>query len=142
MLIGGLFNATPSLGELCPMWQEPVDDEIVGSGREIDAGEQQRTARRPGRASGRATKTGDPPPDTMRAIAAITAARGEVSRSEPDLGLALSREISDVRRDDIVGTMIRDGDTIWFNQAYVMSLSPSELQHHLWQVAVSLAGPW
>jgi len=47
-----------------------------------------------------------------------------------------------MRRDDLVGTMIRSGDSICFNRTYVLSLGPEQLLDHLWQLAVSLETPY
>jgi hypothetical protein len=69
-------------------------------------------------------------------------ARAELQRREPHLGSALVTAFPRVKRDDIVGTMIRSGDSIRFNRTYVLSLSPEQLLEHMWQIAASLQSPY
>ena len=66
------------------------------------------------------------------AAKAIKAAREELRRREPHLGAALVAAFPRTRRDDIVGTMIRSGDSIRFNRTYVLSLTRDQLLDHMW----------
>jgi hypothetical protein len=75
-------------------------------------------------------------------MAAIESASAELQRRDPHSGSALAAALPRIKRDDIVGTMIRSGDSIRFNQTYVLSLSADQLLDHMWQLAASLQGPY
>ena len=137
LLIGALGNATPSLAEVHPQSADTalIEDDLVGSGYEVrDEEPKRQTIRRLG---GKRPRF---PADA--AASALKAARAELLRREPGLGGVFAAAIPRMHRDDVVGTMIRSGDSIRFNQAYVLSLSPEQLFDHMWQLAVSLQSPY
>lgn len=130
---GGIVNAVPSLAEVHPQASDkaPIADDLVGSGLEIrDA--------QPARLAIKRLRNGHPSPAAGNAAWAIRVARNELRRRDPHLGAALAMAFPRACRDDSVGTMIRSGNTIRFNRAYVLSLNREQLVDHMWQLAVSL----
>lgn len=137
LVIASIINASPSLAQLRPEIGAPavVEDDLMGSGREIPQNTANLGARRP--------PPRRPPegPRAASAIFAIRAARAELLRREPELGTTLALTLPRLRRDDLVGTMVRSANAIRFNPKYVMSLTQSQLLNHIWQLAVSLQTP-
>lgn len=137
LLIGAFGNAVPSLAQICPQFTGLglIEDDLTGSGYET---RQERPTKLPGKRLGcrrPRSRLGD-------AVAAIGAAGVELQDREPGLGNVLAEALPRIQRDDIVGTMIRSGNSIRFNRTYVLSLSPEQLLDHMWQIAVSLQSPY
>jgi hypothetical protein len=137
LFIGAFGNTVPSLAQIRPqsIGLGVVEDDLTGSGYEA---RQERPTRLPAKRLGYRrplSRLGD-------AVAAIGAAGAELQRREPGLGNVLAEALPRIQRDDIVGTMIRSGDSIRFNRTYVLSLSPDQLLDHMWQIAVSLQSPY
>lgn len=139
VVFASFVNAVPAISQLRPLVQAPINDELVGSGHEIDVLAGPRLIR-PAIRSARRT---DPRrrPYTDAAIAAIHAARRQLLVREPVLGLLLSERDPAIERNDVVGTVIWAGNTIMFNRAYVVSLTPLQLYEHVWQLGAVLASP-
>lgn len=137
LLIGALGNATPSLAEVQIQVTNAafIEDDLVGSGYEAPAEQPRRQAiKRLG------CKRGGFLTDIATSV--LEAVRDELLHREPNLGGALAAALPRIYRDDAVGTMIRSGNSIRFNQTYVLSLSPQQLLDHMWQLAVSLHSPY
>lgn len=134
LLIGAFGNAAPSLAEIHPQVTSMslIEDDLAGSGYET-------CAEQPSRQTIKRLKDKRP---LDEAVKALMAARAELVRREPSLGGVLAAALPRARRDDVVGTMIRSGDSIFFNRAYVLSLSREQLLDHMWQLAASLESPY
>jgi hypothetical protein len=137
LFLGALGNAFPSAAQIGPHATSLsfIEDDLAGTGCEA---RQQRPTWLPAKRLG----CRRPPSRLDNAAAAIGIARAELQRREPYLGTALTAALPRLRRDDIVGTMIRSGDSIRFNRTYVLSLSPEQLLDHMWQIAASLQSPY
>jgi hypothetical protein len=137
VLIGAFGNATPSLAEIHPQAADTalIEDDLVGSGVEL-------REQRPPRHALKRLGNGRLRHSFGDAANAIKVARDELRQREPSLGDALIAAFPRTRRDDVVGTMIRSGDSIRFNRTYVLSLSRDQLLDHMWQLAVSLQSPY
>ena len=137
LFIGAFGNAFPSPAQVLPQSTclDLLEDDLTGSGYET---RQERPTRLPVKRLG----CRRPPSRLGDAVAAIGAAGAELQHREPGLGNALAAALPRIQQDDIVGTMIRSGDSIRFNRTYVLSLSPEQLLDHVWQIAVSLQSPY
>lgn len=137
LLIGALGNATPSLAEVHVQVANTAftEDDLVGSGCEARDEQPRRKAIKRLGCGRRGFRTD-------AATSVLEAARDELLHREPSLGGALAAALPRIYRDDAVGTMIRSGNSIRFNQTYVLSLSPQQLLDHFWQLAVSLHSPY
>lgn len=134
LLIGAFGNAAPSLTAIRPQVASlsVLEDDLAGSGYEA-------RAEQPSRQTIKRLRAKRP---LDAAIAALEAARAQLLHCEPGLADLLAAAFPRMRRNDVVGTMIRSGDSICFNRTYVLSLSPEQLLDHLWQLAVSLETPY
>ena len=137
LFIGALGNAFPSAAQISPQTTSLsfIEDDLVGMGCEARP---QRPTWLPAKRLG----CRRPSSRLGNAVAAIGMASAELLRREPHLGSALTAALPRLRRDDVVGTMIRSGDSIRFNRTYVLSLSPEQLLDHIWQIAASLQSPY
>jgi hypothetical protein len=137
LFIGAVVNAVPSVAAVCPHITDLalVEDDLMGSGFEA---RQERLAQLPSKQ----LKCRRRPSFLGNAVRAIKSASVELERRDPHLGSALAAAFPKIERDDIVGTMIRSGDSIRFNRAYVLSLNREQLFDHIWQIAASLQSPY
>lgn len=137
LFIGALGNAFPSAAQISPQTTNLsfIEDDLAGRGCEA---RQQRPTWLPAKRLG----CRRPPSRLGNAAAAIRMASAELQRREPHLGSALTTALPRLRRDDVVGTIIRSGDGIRFNRTYVLSLSSEQLFDHVWQIAASLQSPY
>jgi len=137
LFIGALGNAFPSAAQISPQTTNLsfIEDDLTGRGCEA---RQQRPTWLPAKRLG----CRRPPSRIGNTVTAIGMASAELQRREPHLGGALTTALPRLRRDDVVGTMIRSGDSIRYNRTYVLSLSPEQLIDHMWQIAASLQSPY
>lgn len=139
VVLASFVNAVPAISQFRPLVQAPINDELVGSGHEVDLFSGSRLIRLAVRRARRPTPRGRSYGDA--AIAAIDTARSQLVMREPLLGLLIRERNPAIERNDVVGTMVWADNTIMFNRCYVISLTPRQLYEHLWQLGAVLTTP-
>lgn len=135
VVFAAFVNAVPAVQQLCPPRQGPVNDELMGSGRETD---DELSGARPKLLATKQPRRLIPSDPVKRAI---LAAERDLRYREPELGALIDLHKPAIRRDDAVGAMIWADNAILFNRAYVASLSRDQLYQHLWQIGAVLTTP-